>query len=83
MSVSGRNQHYRWAEVLPRHWPATAHACNFGAEAGPIIEALIERTPAAVAEVAAKLPADFPASVAEPILDGLEAAARKLSTGAI
>jgi serine/threonine-protein kinase HipA len=39
---------------------------------------LITRTPAAVASVQAQLPDDFPESVAEPVLAGLEASASQL-----
>jgi len=78
MAITGKNRHYHWSEILPRHWFATAKASDFGPQAAPVLEELVERTPAAVSEVAARIPDGFPAAVAEPILEGVATVARRL-----
>jgi serine/threonine-protein kinase HipA len=80
MAVSGRNRHYHWSRILKRHWLATADTCDFGPKAEPLIAELIKHTPTTLAQVAGQLPPGFPASVADPILSGLESAAKRLST---
>ena len=80
MAATGRNRHYRWSEILPRHWLSTAKASKYQSEAVPILEELIERTPTALEEVRAALPSNFPAAVAEPILNGVAAATRRLTS---
>lgn len=82
MAVVSRNRHYRWADIQPRHWLATTHACGIDQGAArKIIQDLVEATPDVVAETRATLPGDFPGSVSQPILQGLETAARRLGTG--
>jgi serine/threonine-protein kinase HipA len=79
MAVSGTRRHYHWSEIVRRHWLTTARVCDFNPEeAERLIAELIERTPRALNEVSAQLPRAFPASVAEPILHGLEKAAKQL-----
>lgn len=79
MAVSGRNRHYRWSEILARHWLATAKASSFESEATAILDELIGATPAALDEVTAVIPSGFPAGVAEPILEGVGTAVRRLA----
>lgn len=83
MAVRSHNAHWRMREILRRHWEAAGRrngvvtATGEGVDA--IIEEIVERTPAAVDAVAANLPDRFPARVAEPILEGLRAAAGRLA----
>lgn len=79
MAVSGKNRHYRWSEIMPRHWLATAKTSDFEPEAAPILAQLVERTPAALGLVADAIPSSFPAAVSEPILEGVATAARRLA----
>jgi len=64
-------------EITSRRMLITAKRLGLG-DAQPILQELITRTPAVVASVQAQLPDDFPESVAEPVLAGLEASARQL-----
>ena len=80
MAVSGKNRHYHWSKIQRRHWLDTANTCNLGAEAEKLIAELIEQTPAVVERISAVLPEDFPADVAESILNGLEKASKQLGT---
>lgn len=79
MAASGKNRHYRWSEIQRRHWLDTANACDLGPEAEQLIIELVERTPTVLEHVSALLPDDFPKPVSEPVLNGLESAAKQLS----
>lgn len=80
MAITGSRRRYHWSEIVRRHWLATAKACNFdAAEAERSIADLIARTPKVLAQISIQLPPNFPAAVADPILRGLENAARRLA----
>ena len=78
MAVRGRNRHYEWDRMMRGHWMETARSCGLESEAEGIISELIENTARVVDIVAAALPADFPSSVAEPILLGLKKSALRM-----
>jgi len=78
MAALGKNKHYNWTEVQPRHWLSTAAACGLNASARDDIARLVAATPSVIEAVSAMLPIDFPAGVADPIFDGLADAARRL-----
>lgn len=78
MAATGANRHYRWAEILPRHWVSTAKACNFESEVALVLKELIESTPDVLRKVAAEIPSVVADSVAEPILEGVASAVRRL-----
>lgn len=74
MAAVGKNRHYHWSEIQQRHWVATAEACAFPPrEVQAILESLAVRLDPAIAEVERELPDGFPASVADPLLEGLRA----------
>jgi len=81
MAVSGTNRHYRWTRIHRRHWIETAVKVGFGARVDELLDELVESVPGALEQVAATLPVDFPASIAEPILAGVAASARRLADG--
>ncbi|KLJ02117.1 type II toxin-antitoxin system HipA family toxin [Luteimonas sp. FCS-9] len=78
MALLGKNRHYTMHGIQRRHFDSTAKLVGYAATAEPIVEALLARTPAAIAQVQAELPRDFSPRVAETILGGLERAARTL-----
>lgn len=78
MALLGKNRHYEMNGIQRRHFNSTAQKVGYAASAEPIIEALLARTPAAIAEVQAELPPDFSPRVADAIFGGLEQAARTL-----
>ncbi len=78
MAVWGANRHYRWAEIRRTHFEYTAHACHVPG-AAHLIDELVARTPAALAQVMSTLPARFPAAIAEPIFAGVRRAAKALA----
>jgi serine/threonine-protein kinase HipA len=79
MAALGRNRHYRWQEIRRTHWEQTAAQCGIAAAGKAVIDELAERAPAAIARVAAVLPKGFPDRVAQPVLEGLAAAAQQLA----
>jgi serine/threonine-protein kinase HipA len=79
MAVSGKNRHYLLKDIQRRHFNAMAARCGYGRDAEPLIQSLLERAPAAVEEVNAKLPAGFPQQVVDTVLAGLKTAAYRLA----
>ena len=79
MAVSGKNRHYLMKDIQRRHFNAMAARCFFAPSAEPIIERILEQTPAVIDKVAAVLPTGFPGHVSDGILNGLRASARQLA----
>ncbi|MCW5556571.1 MAG: type II toxin-antitoxin system HipA family toxin [Verrucomicrobiae bacterium] len=80
MAVWGKNRYYQWDSIEPRHWMETARQC--GVQDMPeMISELVDRTPQVLAEVRKQIPARFPATVAEAILDGLRVGVQRLGGG--
>lgn len=81
MSLKGRNRHYHWARILPRHFHSTAKAIGFSpTRAAAIMEETVAQTQGVIESVTARLPNGFPEKVADPILSGLLAQAQKLGS---
>ena len=78
MALLGKNRHYDMHGIQRRHFNSTAQKVGYASSAEPIIEELLARTPAAIAEVQAELPQDFSPRVRDAILDGLEQSAGTL-----
>ena len=82
MAIWDKNRHYKWLEMRPRHWAATARDCGLKQETiAECLGSLVERTPRVIEEVNAQLPAGFPDEIATPILEGILAASAVLSGG--
>lgn len=79
MALTGKNKHYKWAELQRRQFETTARACGLEAAGRAIVEEVVGKTPAVIARVAAELPAGFPGQVADSILTGLDRAAKRVS----
>ena len=72
MALRAGNGHYRMADIQRRHWNEAARRNAMGTDFEAVIERFIRRAPDALAEVASRLPADFPASVSEPVFSGIQ-----------
>ncbi len=73
MSV-GKNHHYRFDEIMPRHFIQTAKRADIGEDmARTIIADLASATPDVLDQTFANLPEDFPVE----LLEGLEPGLRK------
>ena len=79
MAVRGKNRHYRWAEIQPRHWISTATKVGLEATAEEDVLALAKQAPGVVDRVSALLPMDFPETVSSRILEGLLRSAERLA----
>ncbi|HET6568213.1 MAG TPA: type II toxin-antitoxin system HipA family toxin [Rhodothermales bacterium] len=79
MAVVGKNRHYKWMEIQPRHWLSTAASVGLQSTIHEDIHGLVSQAPAVVNSVSGRLPAGFPEHVAGPILDGLLESANRLS----
>ena len=78
MAVSGKRKHYRLKDIQRRHFNAMARRCHFGADAEPLIQGVLAATPGVVERVGARVPAGFPAAVADRVLAGLARSAKAL-----
>lgn len=78
MALLGKNRHYAMHGIRRRHFNDTARKVGYAPTAEPVIEEILARTPAAIAQVRAELPDDFSPRVAETVLRGLEQAAAAL-----
>ena len=79
MAFTGKNRHYKWDEILPRHIIETAQQCGLS-DCESLIRKVLEITPEVIAKVTSMIPPEFPEEVAQPILVGLSDAAKKLET---
>jgi serine/threonine-protein kinase HipA len=80
MALLGKNRHYGMHRIQRRHFNSTAKQVGYGESAEALLEELIARTPQAIAQVQAELPAGFSQHVADRILTGLERAAQALAS---
>ncbi len=78
MALVGKNRHYEAERIQRRHFNSTARRFGYGESAEPLIQAIVERTPAVIDEVQRALPAGFSQAVADRVLGGLQRAALAL-----
>jgi serine/threonine-protein kinase HipA len=82
MAVRSRNAHWKMRDILRRHWLALGARHGVltedGREIDHLIEHIVEKTPAVIAAVSARLPRGFDARVAHSIFDGMRAAIDRL-----
>lgn len=82
MSVLGKNRHYKWKDITYSHWISTAKICGLDVSiAEGIIPGLVKNTSKVITNISSLLPNDFPHSVSDSILSGLERAAKQLENG--
>lgn len=79
MSLRGKNRHRQLVGIRRRHWNETARKCGIKLGAEPWIGELLAQVEPAIAQVEQLLPPTFPREVADPIFDGLRAAAARMS----
>ncbi len=83
MAVRGKNPHWKMRDVLRRHWNEVARRNGVAESADDLIAEIVRMTPAVIATVGARLPAQFPAHVADCIFAGLQDAAIRLEGMAV
>jgi serine/threonine-protein kinase HipA len=80
MAVRGSSNHYLLDKIQRRHWLAQARQAGLGSNVAEIIIAeLLAATAEVLKSVSAQLPADFPPSLADAILDGVQRQCDKLA----
>lgn len=78
MAVTGKNRHYHFKDIQRRHFDAMALQCGYGKTVAPIVNRLVEQTPAVIEAVRSQLTPRFPDEVADAIFSGLLASIERL-----
>jgi serine/threonine-protein kinase HipA len=79
MALEGKNRQYHFSMIQPRHFISTAEQVSFsGKRAVELMLQMAEQTDQVIAEVSAKLPADFPEAISQTVFAGLSAQADKI-----
>ncbi len=79
MALHGKNTHFRWDQIMPRHWFDEAKKVGFPeSEMQDIIDQALDKIDTIISQVNSVLPSDFPDNMANPIFDGIMKVARKL-----
>lgn len=83
MAVRATNPHWKMREILRWHWleMGARHGVVTadGRPASFVVDELVAQTPQVIEQVRQRLPVEFPESLASSVLDGLQAAADRLS----
>ncbi len=79
MAVTGKNRHYKWLEIQPRHWLTMAASVGLDSTVDEDLHSLVSEAPKVVDSVSGLLPDQFPDSVATPVLEGLLHSAERLA----
>ncbi|HEW98413.1 MAG: type II toxin-antitoxin system HipA family toxin [Candidatus Parabeggiatoa sp. nov. 3] len=81
LAVYGEKKaHYKWAEILRRHWITTAQKVDFAVdEMEMILNDLVEQVPIAIESTLAELPDGFPANISDSIANGITRCLKKLN----
>ncbi|MGC3872095.1 type II toxin-antitoxin system HipA family toxin [Halomonas sp. GXIMD04776] len=79
MSLKGKNRHYRWSRIQPRHFISTAQDIGFSRQrAIAIIQEILDQADTAMRQVESRLPASFPEAVSGSIIDGVDQQLKRL-----
>ncbi|NWO07933.1 MAG: type II toxin-antitoxin system HipA family toxin [Alteromonadaceae bacterium] len=79
MSVKGKNRHYHWQRIEPRHFLTTARGAGFSQRrTKELMAEIAENTDKVINQVATGLPEAFPETVSRPIFDGMQSQSDKL-----
>jgi serine/threonine-protein kinase HipA len=81
MALHGANRHYEWSKIGPRHFRETARRCGHEAAFEAATERILAGLPDALAATSRELPDDFPRTVSDPILEGIDRQAKALREG--
>ena len=72
MAVIGKNRHYRWNQIVRRHWLETASKCQFPPdEMDTIIDRCCDTVKYSIEKTKAVIPKGFPSFTAEAIFSGI------------
>ncbi len=72
MALMGKNRHYHWCNIQPRHFLSTAKRVGFNQKAAQsLFTKMLDSVDEVIRHVEAGIPADFPERIASPILNGM------------
>ena len=72
MALSGKNRHYHWDKMLPRHFMSTANQAGFNEKtAKAIMDEMIGMVDEVIAKVESQLPDGFPEEISTTIIEGI------------
>lgn len=78
MALHGKNTHYRWFEMMPRHWIDESKKTDFPeVEMRAIITETCARLDTVINDVNSRLPKDFPEEMSAAIFTGMKDAIEK------
>jgi serine/threonine-protein kinase HipA len=73
MALHGKNTHYKWHEIMPRHWLDESKKVHFPkSEMISLMREITDRTDSVIEQVNSKLPKDFPNDISDPIFKGMK-----------
>nr|WP_298375642.1 type II toxin-antitoxin system HipA family toxin [uncultured Halomonas sp.] len=79
MSLKGKNRHYRWSRIQPRHFISTAQDVGFSRQrAIAVMQEILAQADTAMRHVESCLPAGFPEAVSGPIIGELNQQLKRL-----
>ena len=79
MAVTGKNRHFHWATIQPRHFESTAQKAGYSQDkAAELMADFKAGADAVLTKVSGSLPANFPAHISDPIFDGIRRQSNKL-----
>lgn len=79
MALHGKNSHYKWHELMPRHWLEEAKKAHFPAtEMTSLMREVSEATDSVIQHVTSRLAKNFPEDISGPIFEGMRNAAEKI-----
>jgi len=79
MALHGKNTHYKWHEIIPRHWLDESKRVHFPrSEMISLMKEITEKTASVINQVTSKLPSDFPDNISGPVFEGIKNASEKV-----
>lgn len=72
MALSGKNRHYHWDNIQPRHFISTAKQAGFNEKtAKAVMDEMMGMVEEVITKVELQLPADFPEAITTSIMAGM------------
>lgn len=70
LSFTTEEKHYTWNRIGSRHLIDTGRRLGLGSSVESLRSKMVDKLPGALERASAALPADFPTTVSQPILEG-------------
>ncbi len=79
MAFLGKNRHFHWASIGPRHLLSTAERVGYSPDrVGEMLTMMKQQTESVIADIDARLPSGFSRNISQSIFDGLLRQANRL-----